>query len=132
MAGNITDFLELKLLDHSLGTTSYTKPTNVYLALFTSATSDAAGGTEVSTAGGSLYARQAVTFSAAASGSATHAADIAFPVAGASWGTITHIALFDAATGGNMLWHGPLNASKAIGSGDQFRMPAGQLTVSLD
>lgn len=130
MADNLTDFLESALVAHSVGKAAYTMPT-VYLALFTAAPSDTGGGTEVT---GGAYARvqvPAASWAAASGGSITTSADVNFPTATASWGTVTHIALFDALTVGNMLWYGPLTTPKAIGSGDQFKMPAGQLTASL-
>lgn len=105
----------------------------VYLALFTAAPTDAGGGTEVTTAG-SAYARQQVpagSWAAPSGGSIVTSADVNFPAATSAWGTITHIALFDAATGGNMIWYGPLAVAKAIGTGDIFRMAAGQLSASL-
>jgi hypothetical protein len=124
----LSDYAENKLLDHLLGTTSFTMPAQVYLALFTTATTDAGGGTEVS---GGAYARQAVDFDAASGGATDLTADATFPQATANWGTITHVALFDAASGGNMLMHGALTASKQIDSGDTFRVPAADLDVSL-
>lgn len=132
MADNLSDYLENALLNHSTGKSALTMP-SVYLALFTTATTDAGGGTEVSTSG-SAYARQNIpagSWASASGGSTSTSADVNFPTATASWGTITHVALFDAATAGNMLWHGPLSASKAIGSGDVFRMASGQLTLTL-
>jgi hypothetical protein len=126
---NISDYLENKILDHTLATTAYTKPTNVYIALYTAAPSDAGGGTEVS---GGAYARQVATFGAASAGSTSNSADITFPVATASWNTITHIGILDASTAGNLLWHGALSASKAIATNDQFKIAAGNLTVSLN
>ncbi len=129
----LSDYLENELLDHALGTGSFTMPTQVYLALFTSATSDAGGGTEVATAGGTLYARVAVDFSAASGGLANPTGDVSFPEAGANWGTVTHAALTDDPDRGegNFLWHGPLAASKAIETGDTFKIPAADLDVSL-
>ncbi len=129
MAGNLTDYSENKILDHSLGSTAWTFPSTVYVSLHTSATTDAGGGTEVA---GNNYARQAADFDAAASGATQNAAEIAFPVASGSWGTITHVAIWDALTTGNMLWHGPLTASKAIDTNDQFKFADGDLDVSLD
>lgn len=127
--GALTDYLENKLLDHVLCNTAYTPPTTVYVGLFTAAPGEAGGGTEVSGGG---YARQAASFSAAANGQASNSADIVFPVATADWGTITHIALFDAQTAGNMLLYAALAASKTIQTGDQFIIKAGNLTVTLD
>lgn len=104
-------------------------PTNVRLALYTSDPTDADSGTEVS---GGSYARQPVAFDAAASGATQNTAEIVFPVATANWGTITHIGLRDATSGGNLLAHAPLAASKAIDSGDQFRISAGELDAALN
>lgn len=128
MANNLSNYAENKVLDHVLGTTAYTRPT-VYLALFTTDPTDAGTGTEVS---GGAYARQIIAFNTSVNGSTSNSADVLFPAATASWGTITHIALYDAATAGNILWHGPLSSSKAIGTDDQFKLGAGRLTVSLD
>jgi hypothetical protein len=130
----LSDYLENALINHIFRNTDFTRPANIYVALFTAAPSDSGGGTEVS---GGSYARQAVVTGAssgwaAASGGATeNSATITFPTATASWGTITHVALFDASSGGNMLFHGALAVSKAIGSGDIFRINAGDLDLSL-
>lgn len=133
MADNLSDYAENALVAHSVGKTPLAAPT-VYLALFTTATTDLGGGTEVPTAGGTLYVRQqvpAASWAAPAGGAISTSADINFPAAGVSWGTITHAALFDAVSAGNMVWHGPLSVPKAIGAGDIFRMAAGQLTAAL-
>lgn len=125
-----TDFLENKIIDHMLRNQAYTPPSTVYLALFTTAPSDAGGGTEVS---GGSYARQAVTLSAASGGTSSNSADITFPQATADWGTITHVALMDALTGGNMLMHTPLDASKTVNNGDTFKISAaGDLDLAVD
>ena len=127
--GAFTDYLENKLLDHVLRNTAYTSPTTVYVALFTAAPGEAGGGTEVSGGG---YARQAVTFGAPSAGSTSNSADITFPTATANWGTITHFAIFDASTGGNMLYYGQLTSSVTVNSGQQLTIPAGNLTISHD
>ena len=124
-----TDYLENKIIDHMLRNQAYTPPSTVYLALFTTATSDAGGGTEVS---GGSYARQAVTLSAASGGASSNSADITFPQATADWGTITHVALMDALTSGNMLMHTPLDASKTVNNGDTFKITAGDLDLAVD
>lgn len=126
-----SNYLELKLLDHALGTASFTAPSNVYLGLFTSDPTDADSGTEVSTSG-SAYGRQTITFDSAASGSAASAATVTFSAATANWGTITHIGIYDASTAGNLLFHGAVTTSKTIESGDTFQVSAGNLTISLD
>lgn len=124
----LSDFLENKLFNEVLRNTDYAPPATVYVALFTTATSDDGSGTEVT---GGSYARQTVTFAAPSNGAASNNAAVTFPQATGNWGTITHFALMDASTGGNMLLHGPLTASKVVNSGDVFTFPSGSLTVTF-
>lgn len=132
MASGKSTYLDNALLNQVLGATAFAAPATVYVALFTVTPGAGGGGTEV-TGGG--YARQAVTnnatnWPAAANGSKSNGTAITWPAATAAWGTITGVAIFDAATLGNELYWGDLAATKAIGSGDQFTLPAGSLTVS--
>jgi len=99
-----------------------------YVALYTSDPTDADTGTEVS---GGSYARQLAGLSAASGGASSNAADITFPTATASWGTVTHVGLRDAVTSGNLLMHSILDASKTVGSGDTFKINAGDLDVTI-
>ena len=110
------------------GSPSPARPSAWYLGLFTAAPSDTGGGTEVA---GSGYAREAVTFTVSGDTASNNAA-IEFATAAGSWGTITHIAVFDASTSGNMVCYAALSASKTIETGDVFRVPAGDLDVTLD
>jgi len=126
MAGNLTNYLENKLLDHFLGTTTYTRPT-VYVALFTVAPGDAGGGTEVT---GGSYARQAAAFDAASSGATSNSANIDFT--GMPAATTVAIAIFDASTSGNMLVHGTLTTNKTTDAGDTLRIATGDLDISID
>ena len=125
----MSDYLENAVLDHVLRNTAYTAPTTVYVALFTTSPGESGSGTEVS---GGAYVRKAVTFGAAASGQISNSLDLEFDQATASWGTVSHIGIMDASTAGNLLFHGALAVSKAIDSGDIFRIVTGELTVSLD
>ena len=127
MAGNLTNYLENKLLDHFLGTTAYTMPTPVYVALFTVAPGDAGGGTEVT---GGSYARQTAAFSAASSGATSNSGNIDFT--GMPAATTVAIALFDASTSGNMLVHGTLTTNKTTDAGDTLRIATGDLDISID
>ena len=126
---SFTDFLEVELLDHVFGGAAYTPPATVYVALFTTATSGTGSGTEAT---GGSYARQAMAFDAAAAGATDNTSAVEFPTATASWGTITHTAIYDAVTSGNMLAESALTASKAIGTGDVFRFQAGEFDITLD
>jgi hypothetical protein len=135
MAGAASDYLELKLLDHALGTTTFTKPTTVYVALFTADPTDPGSYTnEIATTGSTAYARQSITFSAASSGSAVSNATVTFPTATATWGTVSHMAIVDGATrgAGNVLFYGPVTTSKLIETGDTFQITSGNVTISLD
>jgi len=127
MAGNLTNYLENKLIDHFLGTTTYTKPAAVYVGLFTVAPDDTGGGTEVS---GGSYARQSAAFNASSSGSTTNNANIDFTSMPSA--TTVAIGIFDASTSGNMLLHGTLTANKTTDAGDTLRIATGSLTISID
>lgn len=124
----MANYLENALINATLRNTSYTSPTTVYLALYTSDPTDADTGTEVS---GGDYARQSITMGAPSNGVSTNSAAIEFPQAAASWGTVAYIGIRDASTAGNLLYHSPLTASKAIDTGDIFKVSAGSLSVTL-
>jgi hypothetical protein len=127
VAGNLTNYLENKLIDHFLGTTTYTKPTNIYVGLFTVTPGEAAGGTEVT---GGSYARQIATFGAASSGSTTNSGNIDYTNMPAA--TTVAIGIFDALTSGNMLLYGALTTNKTTDAGDTLRIATGSLSVSID
>jgi hypothetical protein len=122
-----SNYLENKVLDHVFGGVPYSAPATLYLALYTSDPGDGNTGTECS---GTSYARQTITFTVV-NDTASNNAAVEFPVAGSSWGTITHVGILDNLTSGNLLAHGALTASKAIASGDVFRVENGDLDITL-
>jgi hypothetical protein len=124
----MSNYLENALINATLRNTSYTSPTTVYIGLYTSDPTDADTGTEVT---GGSYARQSVTFGAPSNGVSTNSAAIEFPQATGSWGTVGWIGIEDALSGGNLLYHTPLDASKTIESGDIFKIAIGSLSVTL-
>ena len=126
---SFTNAFETTVLQFALTTTSVTRPTNCYIALFTSDTTETgAAGTEVT---GGSYARTAVTFSVSGN-LGTNSAAVEFPACTADWGTITHLGVMDASSSGNMLVHAALTTSKVIATGDGFRIPTGDLDITLD
>lgn len=129
--GSFADYWEDEILDHIFGKGAYSPPT-IYVGLSTAdPTDDASGLAEPS---GGAYARvgtEAADWSTASGGALSNAKDIVFPEATGNWGIITHFALFDAGSGGNMLAHGALSDSETIASGKTARFPAGDLGVSL-
>ena len=125
---SFTNDAETRVLQWLLTNGSPTRPTAWYVGLFTAAPSDTGGGTEVS---GNAYVREAVTFTVSGD-LATNGSAIEWPTATGNWGSITHIAVFDAATSGTMLLHGELATAKTISTGDVLRSPAGDLDITLD
>jgi len=126
----MSDYLEVALLNATLNGTAFTAVNNPYVSLHTANPTDAGTGTEVS---GGSYARTASSFATASgtSGLVATDADITFPTATATWGAVGWIGLWDAASSGNMLYHTALDASKTIDSGDIFKITTGNLTVEL-
>lgn len=131
----LSDYAERKILDHLFKNTTFTSP-SAYIALFTTDPSDSDSGTEVS---GNGYARVQIDTLMGSAASAsdvtsiTNSSAITFAAAsGGSFGTITHIGIYDASTAGNLLAHGQLTASKQIDDGDQFQINTGNLTITID
>lgn len=129
-----SDYLEAKLLEHSVGKTAYTMP-SVWVALYTAAPSDSGGGTEVT---GGSYARKSTAgadWGTAVTGNPSqisNANTITFVTATGNWGTITHFGLLDASSGGNLLHWAPVTTTKIIGTGDVASFPASNLIITED
>lgn len=126
----LSDYAEKLILDWMMTTGSATRPTNWYVALYTAAPSDAGGGTEVS---GNGYARESVAFDAATSGTGTtsNTGIVSFTASGGNWGSITHIGIHDAASAGNLLWHGSLAAAKTVNDGDSLEFSVGNIDLTV-
>lgn len=144
--GAKSDYLENKLIDAIFRGQTYTPPATLYVALLTAAPSDAGGGTEVS---GGSYARVGVTaslanFSGTQSAGSTTASSgtggttsnngaITFPAPTANWGSVTHWGIYDASSGGNLLYYAALTTAKTVNNGDAApSFAAGALTVQED
>ena len=142
----MSDYLENKIIDHILRGTPYTAPSgNVCIALMTTTPSDTGGGTEVS---GGNYARANVAASLAGwtgtqggpgavssgtSGFANNASTITFNTPTANWGVVNGFGMFDAFTGGNLLFYGALTIPKTINNGDSApSFAANTLCIQID
>lgn len=139
-----TDFMEAALLNHVWRGQASPRQDTYWIALFTTATDDAGGGTEVDTADWTNYARVSVDASAASSiftaptteGGGGMAVDNSVAI---DFGTativtppnVTHIAVMDAASVGNMLKQGPLTTGKTVSDGDPVTIPIGDLLLAL-
>lgn len=126
----LSDYAEKLLLDWMMTDGAASRPTAWFVALYTAAPNDAGGGTEVS---GNGYARQAVAFAAATSpdGTTANTGAVSFTADGGNWGSITHMAIFTAASGGNMLWHGALAAARTINDSDTLTFAPGAINLTL-
>jgi hypothetical protein len=130
--GSFSNYWENKILDHIFGKGNYTPPT-IYVGLSTAdPTDDASGLVEPVGNGYTRVTTSASDWTAASSGSISNTDELIFAEATGSWSTVTHFALFDASTAGNMLCYGALSQARAIVSGDKARFAAGDLNVSLD
>lgn len=139
-----SNYLENAVIDHIFRGATFSKPSALYVALFTAAPSDSGGGTEVS---GGSYARAQLDpsntnwnatqggttgASSGTGGQTANAVDITFPTPSADWGSVTHIGIFDASSSGNLLFHGALTTPKTVNNGDPApKFTAGSLTVTL-
>jgi hypothetical protein len=144
-AQSLTDFAENKVVDSIFRGQALSAPATFYVALYTTACSDSAAGTEVS---GGSYARVAVTSSLAnwagtqsagsttassgTGGQTSNNAAVTFPAPTANWGSITHFALLDSATAGNMWICQALTSAKSVNNGDAApSFAVGALTVTF-
>ena len=127
---SFSNYLETELLDHVFAGNAYTSPSAVYVSLHTANPDEDASGAEVSTTG-TAYTRLEGTFSVSGN-TATTTAAIEWATATADYGTVTHVGIWDASTAGNMLAYAALTASKTISTGDVFRIPSGDLDITLD
>lgn len=132
----MSNYTEKKVGEHMLRGVVSTSPGQTWLALYTSSPGDDNAGTECSFTG---YARQTfgVTPSAAWSsigvdGRTKNQNTITFPAnAGGSNIVVTHWGIFDASTGGNLLFHGALDSSKTLEPTDVLSLPANNLEIEF-
>ena len=130
--GSFSNYWEDKILNHIFGKNIYSPPT-IYVALSTANPLDDASGIVEPT--GNAYTRVETSpsdWNVATGGSISNADDIAFPKAKGNWETITHFALFDAASGGHMLAQGALSQAKVVDNSYTPIFDAGDLSISLD
>jgi hypothetical protein len=130
----MTRYLRKKLGDHSLGKAAFTMPTTVYLALFTADPTDA--GTLTNEASGTGYARVAITSLFGSfdltTGIAVNSSDVDFGIPAGNWGLVSHAAVLDASTSGNMLYFEALPSARSVVTGGRRVMfTAGQMQIQI-
>lgn len=125
---NISKYLKNALINATLRNVPYTPPVTTYVALYTSDPTEDDTGAEVT---GGAYARQPITFTAPTTGSTNSTANVQFTQATANWGTITHVGIRDALTGGNLMYFAPLTTQRNILSGDSYALLASQVPIAF-
>jgi hypothetical protein len=124
---------------------AYSFPGTLNVGLFSVSPSEVGGGVELT---GNNYARAAVvaslpnwagtqgsatsTASSGATGTTSNNVSITFPTPSAFWGQVAAFGIFDAETGGNLLFYGTLSIAKTINQGDTVTFPAASLSIQID
>lgn len=132
--GGFSNYLETKLLDVIFGKATYTSP-NIWVALCKSLVSDLDTGATIAEITGANYARVNVVASSwsssATTGATSNVDTISWATASDAWGTITHTAICDASTAGNVLCYASVADAKTVASGDQVQFAAGAFDVII-
>ena len=144
----MTDYLENKIIDWLFRGVAYTPATTLYFGLLTAAPTDSTAGTEVS-ASGTNYARQPLACSAAnwaatngatlttnpstgTGGTTSNNSAVTFGVPSANWGTIAAWGIYDAVSGGHLLFYTLQTPNKTVNNGDpapSFAISAAQVQI---
>lgn len=124
----MSDYLENFLVNLTLRGATLSNPITPYVGLYRSNPGEGNSGQEVT---GGAYARQSIVFGAPDNGSSSNLYTVEFPVATASWGTVTYVGILDAESAGHLLYYGQVGTQKVVDAGDQVRIPAGNLVVAL-
>ncbi len=125
MAGK-SRYLQNIVLNQVLRGTAYSPPVSLYIGLFNAMPTISTDGVEVT---GIDYVRQAISFETTTIGRTHNTNDIVFPDAGGSWGSALGFGIFDAVTGGNLLYFGPFNNPAAIAYGYRMEIPASYAVI---
>ena len=125
MAANKSDYLKNAIVQHTLGIPAYDHAGySCYLALFVTDPQGDGSGTEVS---GGSYVRKIIDWGTAADGIIANDAAINFTGLPAT--AINYWAIYDAVTGGNMLYYGPLSTGVVVPVGGTFDVLADNLII---
>ena len=126
---DFTNYLADRLVKATVGTVAWTTPEKVFVALYTADPTKA--GFSSNEVDQESYNRQEVTFTAPVDGVSTNAGQIDWNTATSNWGSVGWISVMDASSGGFMLYFTALDNTKEILTGDQFKVDAGKLQLTL-
>lgn len=134
-----SNYTEANVINALLRGVTFPLPTKTYVSLHTASPGEA-GGNEVTTAAFPAYVRKEAEvggaigsgWAAPTDGVTKNAKQLTYPgFDGASPVTVTHFAVYDAATGGNMLCYAALTTARTLQSGDVFVFDINALTVTM-
>ncbi len=133
----ISKYLGAKLLDHSLGTSTFTFPIHVYIALFSNTIDRNNTGTEIPLTTG--YQRQLIHFGPTdySTGQATNSSIVEFNSNSNGFGLVANYGIFDSVTSGNLLYFAPIPApinqpnGFFIGPNENFLFPVGGVKIVM-
>lgn len=136
MASGFSDYFEEKVLGYLFGNVAYSLPSTYYVGLWTATLSDASTGSTAGEPSGGSYARVSVSnntsnFDAVSGGATANTNLITFPMASASWGTITYVGICDASTAGNLIAYAQLGTSISVAQYDTVIFKPGDLDITL-
>lgn len=129
----MSDYLENAVIQATLNGVTFPVIPSVFIALYTTPTTDAGGGTEVTTVG-TAYVRQELTAgwnvtSPTPETRAENADLIEWALATLAYGVVTHVGIHDAVTGGNLLYHAQLANSQNVFINQIAQIPSGSLAA---
>ena len=124
--GTIAEGERNKMLDALTGRSTYTANAAMYVKLHTG--DPGAAGT--SNAATNTTRQQATFGSAAASGAISNTAAVEWTSVSTTE-TYTHVSLWTASSGGTFLGSDDLSSSAAVQAGDTFRIPVGDLDLTI-
>ena len=126
---DFTNYLADRLIQATVRDIAWTTPNKVYLALYK--TDPTKAGYSAGEVSAPSYNRQEITFTAPLDGVSRNASQIDFSTATSNWGNVGWVSIMDKESGGFMLYFAGLNDPKTILSGDQFKIDAGKINLTL-
>lgn len=125
-----------EILDHVLKNSTYTTPgTSVWLALGKNLTADSAYNfsTWTETSGTGYGRKQVTSWYAPTNGSTCNLSEVLFanPPIAVEWGSITHAAIYNASSSGNVLLWGKLRSPIWIIDGDGLKFAPTDIDISI-
>lgn len=120
------------LMKDVMGLASYTAPTDYWVSLHTGDPGATGGDNELPLVDNYARVNHTVWVENPVGGDLIqNDGIIQFATPAADWGDVTHCALFDAVTGGEMIARGVLTAAKFVNTGDDVEFPSGTFKISL-